>query len=182
MKASEFIGKIVIDKKALEVGRIADMIIKAKKCLIDKIIISKGPAINRKYFSINENEIAEIGDFILLNLDKEETDERVGTVKLDDIEKTEITFGKFTGKTVIAQKGLEVGKVVDMVIEPKGCLINNVIISTGPAIRKKYFMVGEGEISEIGDYVLLNLDKETINKRIENESDEEKPKKVLKTE
>ncbi|MBM4240332.1 MAG: PRC-barrel domain containing protein [Euryarchaeota archaeon] len=168
VKASEFIGKTALDNQGFEVGRISDLIIKAKKCLIDKIVLSAGSTLDKKYFGIEEKDIADIGDYVILNLDKKDIDLRIGKEKPEDIG-SGISFKEFVGKTVIAQKGMEAGKISDMVIEPKGCLIHNVIISTGSAMRKKHYMVGEGEIRDIGDYVILNLYMPEIQKRTEED-------------
>ncbi len=38
MKASEFIGLTVLDKEAEEVGKVVEMTIKLKKCLVENIL------------------------------------------------------------------------------------------------------------------------------------------------
>ena len=68
MKASEFIGTRVLDSEANEVGKVAELSLKLKNCLVENIFISTGGTLNKKYFSIFEEDIAEIGDFVQLNL------------------------------------------------------------------------------------------------------------------
>jgi sporulation protein YlmC with PRC-barrel domain len=166
MKASEFIGKTVIDNDGVEIGKIEDLVIKPEKCLIDRVIISTGGAIRKDYFSIDESDIANIGDYILLNIDKQAAEVKFGTEDLGKIKKLEINYNKFIGKTVIAKKGVDAGKVEDLIIEPKECLINNVIVKGSTRFKKKNFTVGEGEITDIGDYVLINIEPSDILERI----------------
>ncbi len=166
MKASEFIGKTVIDKKGNEIGKIADIIIKPQECLIDRVIISNTAVLNKKYFSVVDKEIEAIGDYVILKLDKEETDQKFGQEDLDSVRKIQVDFKKFVGKTVITQNGVEVGTVEDMIIQPHECLIENVIIKTKSDLGKKPFMLGEGEIKDIKDYVVLKMDLESIEDRL----------------
>ena len=75
-------------------------------------------------------------------------------------------FKDIVGKTVLTYDAMEVGKISDMIINPQGCLIHNVLISTGPAFRKKHLQISDEDIHSFGDYVILNLRKEDVNKRI----------------
>jgi uncharacterized protein YrrD len=70
------------------------------------------------------------------------------------------------GKVVLAQEGLEIGKISDMIIDPKGCLIHNIIITTGNAFSKKHLMISDDDIISIGDYVILKLTKEDVEAKI----------------
>lgn len=166
MKASEFIGKTVIDRDGVEIGKIEDLVIKPQKCLIDRVIIATGGSLRKNYFSIDESDIANIGDYILLKIDKESAEAKFGTEDLAKIKKLEVNYNKFIGKTVIAKKGVDAGRVEDLVIEPKECLINNVIVKGSSKFKKKEFTIGEGEITDIGDYVLINIEPADILKRI----------------
>jgi sporulation protein YlmC with PRC-barrel domain len=69
---------------------------------------------------------------------------------------------------VIGQKGMEIGKIDDMYIDPKGCLIHNVVISTGRTFNKKHLMISDEDIQDIGDYVILDLTKDQVEERIED--------------
>ena len=166
MKASEFIGMQVIDKEANEVGKIAEMAIKLQKCMVDEIFISVGGTLSKKFFSIAEGDILEIGDYVQLKLDKEEIAEKSQVDKLEDILPPGSRFKDLVGKVVIAQKGMEVGKVSDMIIDPKGCLIHNVIITTGTTFNKKNLVISDENISEIGDYMILKLTKKEVEEMI----------------
>lgn len=76
MKATEFLGKPVLDKNVLEIGKVSDMFIKPKEGLITGFTISTGEITLRKNdFKIGIDEIAEVGDYILLNIAKFELEE-----------------------------------------------------------------------------------------------------------
>ena len=64
MKASDLIGKTVINKKAVEVGKVAEISIVLKKCLFDRVLISTGSTLSKKYFEVTESEISSIGDYM----------------------------------------------------------------------------------------------------------------------
>ena len=166
MKASEFIGKVVIDKKGLEIGKIADVIVKPQECLIDRIIISNGGVLNKKYFSVSEEEIEAIGDYVIITLSQNEAEDRLGQEDLDSVKKVEMNFQKLVGKTVITMNGVELGTVEDMIVKPQQCLIENVIVKSKSDLGKKPFMVGKGEITDIKDYMVLKLDLDDIEDRL----------------
>lgn len=165
MKASEFIGMHVIDKQANDVGKIAELSVKLQKCMVDRIFISVGGALSKKYFAIAEGEIAEIGDYVQLNLGKEEIEKSL-VDNIDDILSKDSRLKDIVNKVVITQKGMEVGKVSDMIIDPKGCLIQNVIITTGTTFNKKNLLISEENISAIGDYIILKLTQEELENMI----------------
>lgn len=168
MKASEFIGMKVIDKDANDIGKVAELSLKLKKCLVENIFISTGGTLNKKYFAIIAEDIAKIGDYVQLNLSKTGVDGKAHFDKIEDIASEGSLFKDLVGKVVVAQKGMEVGKISDMYIDPKGCLIHNVIISTGRTFNKKYLMISDEDISEIGDYVLLKLEKNEVEERVQD--------------
>lgn len=166
MKASKFIGMTVLDNDAKEVGKIAELEIKLKHCLVDKIWVATGSALNKKYFSVEEEDLDKIGDYIQLKLNGDELNTKTKVNKLGELVETGSLFNDIVGKTVLTYDAMDVGKVSDMLIDPKGCLIHNVLISTGPAFRKKHLKVSDEDIHSFGDYVILKLDKEEVNKRI----------------
>ena len=166
MKASKFIGMKVLDKKAHEVGKVAELAFELKKCIVDKIFISVGGALNKKYFAVNEDDLYSIGDYVQLKLDKDDIGQKIHLDKLKDFTPKDNHFNDVIGKIVLAQEGLEIGKISDMIIDPKGCLIHNIIITTGNAFSKKYLMVSDDDIISIGDYVILKLTKEDVEAKI----------------
>jgi len=165
MKASEFIGMKVLDKEANEVGKVEEIAVEFGKCLINKIFISSGFTLNKKYLVIVNDEIAEVGDYLQLKLNKTEIEEHK-VDKIDENLGNGTRFKYFTGKTVLTINGMEVGKVTDMAIDPKGCLIHNIIVTSGNALNKKNLMISNENISAIGDYLILKLDQEQVKERV----------------
>lgn len=69
----------------------------------------------------------------------------------------------FLGTRVLDKNAFEIGKVVDMFIEPEKGIINSIIVSTGEfGLKKKDLMVKTGEIGSVGDYILLNIEKSQV--------------------
>lgn len=165
MKASEFVGMKVLDKEANEVGKVDEMAVVFGKCLVNKIFISAGSALNKKYLVIVNDDIAEVGDYLQLKLSKNEIEEHK-VDKINDNLGNGTRFKDFIGKTVLTINGMEVGKVSDMTIDPKGCLIHNIIVTSGNALNKKNLMISNEDISAIGDYLILTLDHERVNERM----------------
>ena len=166
MKASEFIGMKVLDKEANEVGKVAEIAVVFEKCLLNKIFISVGSALNKKYLVIVNDDIAEVGDYLQLKIDREGIDEQVKVDKIDEYLGNGTKFNDFIGKTVLTIGGMEIGKVTDMVIDPKGCLIHNIIVTSGNALNKKHLMISNEDINAMGDYVILKLDQEQVKNRM----------------
>ena len=166
MKASEFIGMKVLDKEANEVGKVAEIAVVFKKCLVDKIFISIGSALNKKYLVIVDEDIAEVGDYLQLKIDKEGIDEKVKVDKIEEFLSKGTRFKDFIGRTVLTINGMEVGKITDMVIDPKGCLIHNIIVTTGGTLNKKHLIISDEDINAMGDYMILKLDPEQVEDRV----------------
>lgn len=77
MKVSDFFGRRVLDKKANEIGKVADMVIKPKEGLITTIIISTSDfGLTRKDLEIETSDIDEVGDYLLLNIEKKDLELR----------------------------------------------------------------------------------------------------------
>jgi len=77
MKVSDFFGRRVLDKKANEIGKVADMVIKPKEGIITSIIISTSDfGLTRKDIAIETADIEEVGDYLLLNVEKAELEVR----------------------------------------------------------------------------------------------------------
>ncbi len=166
MKASKFIGMKVLDREAHEVGKVAEIGFELKKCMVDKIFISVGGALNKKYFAVDGDDLYSIGDYVQLKLDKDDIEQKIHLDKLKDFTPRGNHFNDIIGKVVLAQEGLEIGKISDMIIDPKGCLIHNIIISTGNAFSKKHLMISDNDIISIGDYIILKLTKEDVEAKI----------------
>jgi sporulation protein YlmC with PRC-barrel domain len=71
MKVSEFLGTRVLDKNAVEVGKVSDMFIDPKEGIINIITISTGEfGIRKKDIEIKPSEISVLGDYLLLNIER----------------------------------------------------------------------------------------------------------------
>jgi sporulation protein YlmC with PRC-barrel domain len=90
MKVSDFFGRRVLDKKANEIGKVVDMVIKPKEGIITSMIISTSDfGLTRKDLEIETADIDEVGDYLLLNVEKEELEARVEAVQKKEIQKKE---------------------------------------------------------------------------------------------
>jgi sporulation protein YlmC with PRC-barrel domain len=166
MKASEFIGKTVIDQKGLEIGKVTDILLKPEECLIHKVIISDAAVLNKKYFTIDEGEIEAIGDYVIIKMSKKEAEARMGKEDVDSLKKIDLNFKKLVGKIVITRNGVELGNVEDLIVQPKECLMENIIVKSKSDLGKKNFNLEKGEILDIKDYLILKIDFEDIENRI----------------
>jgi len=68
MKSSELVGKKVIDKDGFEAGKVSDLDLDMEKWNIEGIFISSG--ILGSDFRVSIEEIATVGDFVILNIEK----------------------------------------------------------------------------------------------------------------
>ncbi|MDD1775694.1 MAG: PRC-barrel domain-containing protein [Methanobacterium sp.] len=83
----------------------------------------------------------------------------------------------FLGRRVVDNEAMEIGKVSDVIIEPKEAVITGIQISTGEfGLRKTDLFVTPAEIQEVGDYLLLNIKKNQV--RGVKDSDEEEKKSL----
>lgn len=162
MKVSDFIGMQVIDMEAKEVGKVEDLAVILKKCMVEQIFISTGSTLNKKYYSVKEEDLAAIGDYVQLKLDGNDVENKIKVDKIDDLGAKEKRYKEIAGKIVLAQGGMEIGKIEDMVIDPGRCLIQNVMISMGGTFSKKHILISNEDIAEIGEYMILNLSKEQV--------------------
>jgi len=90
MKVSDFFGRRVLDKKANEIGKVVDMVIKPKEGIITSMIISTSDfGLTRKDLEIETADIDEVGDYLLLNVEKDELEARVEAVQKKEIQKKE---------------------------------------------------------------------------------------------
>lgn len=162
MKVSEFIGMKVIDIEARDVGKVEDLGVTIKESLVEQIFISIGSTFGKKYFAVRTDDIAAIGDYVQVKFDGETLKNMVKTDKLDDLAPKEQRFKSLEGKVVLTREGVEIGKIQDLVIDPEGSIIHNVVITMGGTLNRKHFHVSNNDISEIGDYMILKLSKEQI--------------------
>ncbi len=162
MKVSDFVGMKVIDIGAKEVGKVEDIAVFLKESVVEQIFISTGSTLNKKYFSVQKEDLAAIGDFLQLKLDEDALENKIKVDKIDDAVAKDLRFKNVEGKVALAQGGMEIGKIDDLVIDPAAGLIKNIIISMGGTFSRKRIMITKEDIAEIGDYMILNLSQEQV--------------------
>lgn len=86
---------------------------------------------------------------------------------------------EFLGKKVLDSNANEIGKITDVDLMPKEGVINTITISTGDILRNKNFQIKPADISQIGDYILVNIEESQIEELIEEEKEEEPQKTRL---
>ncbi|MBI5680554.1 MAG: PRC-barrel domain-containing protein [Methanobacterium sp.] len=94
MQVSEFLGKKVLDKNAVEIGKVSDVDLMPKEGVINSIMISTGELLRNKTFEIKSDDIAQIGDYLLLKLEEEEIEELIQEEKEENNKKTRLTLTK----------------------------------------------------------------------------------------
>ena len=95
MKVSEFLGKKVLDKNALELGKVSEMDIEPKQGLMESVIISTGEiAIRKNDLVVTSTDIAEVGDYVLLKIDKQTILDRIQEPEEEEPSKKRINLKK----------------------------------------------------------------------------------------
>lgn len=89
MRVKKFIGSVVLDKNAYEVGKVADVDFNVETGAIDNVVLT----LQKNIFSSDELEIsfediATIGAYVILNKEipkeVEEAEEETKTVEIED--------------------------------------------------------------------------------------------------
>ncbi len=95
MKVSELIGIRVLDRNAMEIGKVSDVDLMPKEGTINSITISTGETwLRNKTFEIKPENILQIGDYLLLNLEEAEIEGMFQEEEEKTPEKTRITLNK----------------------------------------------------------------------------------------
>ncbi len=164
MKASDFIGRTVIDGKGHEVGKVDNIFLKPNESLMSKIVVSMGPVLNRKQFAITNEDIVALGDYIILDLDDSEISNKIAESKstLDVLKLENVSYKTLLKKIVISCNGVAIGTVEDLFIEPKKSLLNKIIVKPKPELSKKDLILKYGDILDIKDYLVLKADFESV--------------------
>lgn len=94
MQVSDFLGKKVLDKNAMEIGKVSDVDLMPKEGVINSITISTGELwIRNKSFEVKPENIAQIGDYVVLNLEELEI-EKIVEDEEEETPKKRITLTK----------------------------------------------------------------------------------------
>lgn len=91
MKVSEFLGRKVLDKKAIEIGKVSDLDMQPKEGIITDITISTSNfSINRQEIGIKTKDIDQVGDYILLKVENSELELRAESIQNNQKRKLEV--------------------------------------------------------------------------------------------
>lgn len=88
MKVTDFLGKKVLDKNAMEIGKVSEMEIDPLNGLIKTITISKSDiSLKTKTFMISVDELDKVGDYVIITLASEDAEH-----KEEESEKESVTI------------------------------------------------------------------------------------------
>ena len=95
MKVSELMGRRVLDKNAMEIGKVSDADLMPKEGIINTITVSTGEVwVRNKTFEIKPDDIQQVGDYLILNLEESEINGIVEEEEEKTPEKTRLTLTK----------------------------------------------------------------------------------------
>ena len=87
MKGSQIIGKKVIDVNAYEIGKISDVDLDFENATITKVYISSNElSIKKHNYGIAPEAIKKIGDYVLINIGKDEIIKEEKVKEIPDVE------------------------------------------------------------------------------------------------
>jgi sporulation protein YlmC with PRC-barrel domain len=95
MQVSEFLGKKVLDKNAVEIGKVSDVDLMPKEGIINSFTVSTGDMwLRNKSFEFKSDDISQIGDYVILSLEGSSIEEIVEEEKEENSKKTRLTLSK----------------------------------------------------------------------------------------
>lgn len=174
MNAKDLLGKKIIDKKARDLAKIAEINLNTKTLEASNIYGSVGNPISKKYIDIPVGEIIAVGDYIQISGTVEDLEDK----KLDKIPETQpgiVKLNNFVGKTILDSEGNVAGKVSDIEIDVDTNKITSINLegsSSGFGKPKVQKSIQLEDITSIGDYIIVNK----VFTEEEEESDEKEEK------
>ncbi|MFB2622448.1 hypothetical protein FVF72_07470 [Methanothermobacter sp. KEPCO-1] len=76
MKVTEFLGRKVLDKNAMEIGKVSDLELDPEKGVVNSIIISKGElSLKQRTFIVGMDNVSRVGDYVILKIAADEAEE-----------------------------------------------------------------------------------------------------------
>ena len=95
MKVSDLIGTKVLDKNAMEIGKVSDVDLMPIEGTVNTITVSTGDMwLRNKTFEIKPSNIRQVGDYLILNLEEAEIEGMVTEEEEKAPEKTRLTLDK----------------------------------------------------------------------------------------
>lgn len=170
MKTNEILGRKIIDKNVKEVGKIAELTMNLKTFKISEIYGSYGSPISKKYFKIETSEVLALGDYLQVDLSKEEIEEN-SVDKISKLPENIIKINGLINKKALDSNGNECGKISNIDIDFDEMVIKEIIVSKSSTFGKSDSMnISENDIMGLGDYLIIN--KVVKKENVEEESDE----------
>lgn len=176
MKVSEILGKKILDKKVYEIGKIAEITFDKKTFDITHIYGSTGNPISKKYYQFEPNAILALGDYLQVDVDKNEINE-YAIEKIPSNDADSIKVNEIIGKKVLDCNGNDSGKITSIEVDFEKHVICDITMakqasSFGKNLEAK---VTQDDIMGLGDYLLLKNEVE-FEKEDEKEKEEEDKK------
>ncbi len=76
MKVTEFLGRKVLDKNAMEIGKVSDLELDPEKGVVNSITISKGElSLKQRTFIVGMDNVSRVGDYVVLKIAADEAEE-----------------------------------------------------------------------------------------------------------
>lgn len=184
MNAKELLGKKIIDKKARDLAKLAEINLNTKTFVVSNIYGSVGNPISRKYIDIPVSNIITVGDYIQISGTAEEYEDKK-LEKIPDSEAGIVKLNNFIGKTILDCEGNIAGKVSNVDIDVDSNKIISILLegsSSGFGKPKSQKSIGLDDIASIGDYMIINKvfteEDESANKDAEKEEEDEESVKI----
>lgn len=177
MNAKDLLGKKIIDKKARDLAKLAEIDLNMKTFSIAKVYGSVGNPINKKYYEITADSILAVGDYVQVSETAEELEEKL-LDKLPESEEKTVKINNLIGKIVLDSEGNTAGKVSNIDLDLENFVINGFTISGQSSSfvkSKKENVINKEDITSIGDYIIIN---KVISEEKEESEDSEDSVKV----
>ena len=172
MNAKDLLGKKIIDKKARDLTKLAEIELDMNTFTIAKVYGSIGNPLSKKYYEITSDKILAVGDYVQVSNTIEELEEGL-LDKIPESEGKNVKVNSLIGKTALDSEGNVAGKVsnIDLDLEKFEIVGFNISEQSSSFMKaNKENEITKDDITSIGDYII-------INKVFTEEKEEEEPEK-----
>lgn len=172
MDAKDLLGKKIIDKKARDLAKLAEIELDMKTFSIAKVYGSVGNPLSKKYYEITSDKILAVGDYVQVSNTIEELEDEL-LDKIPESTEKNVKINKLIGKTALDSEGNIAGKVsnIDLDLEKFEIIGFNISEQSSSFVKaKKENEITKDDISSIGDYIIIN---KVFTEEKEEESEEE---------
>lgn len=172
MNAKDLLGKKIIDKKARDLAKLAEIELDMKTFSIAKVYGSVGNPLSKKYYEITSDKILAVGDYVQVSNTIEELEDEL-LDKIPESTEKNVKINKLIGKTALDSEGNIAGKVsnINLDLEKFEIIGFNISEQSSSFVKaKKENEITKDDISSIGDYIIIN---KVFTEEKEEESEEE---------